>query len=82
MNILSKKEIELVMKFLSNNYPFKRLKVNGLFKRVILINNDSFLLNNKNSKNQLANELISIIRKVFAIDTIEATPLVKLYLNL
>lgn len=82
MNVLSKKEIGLVIKFLNYNYPTRRLKVDGFFKRVILIDTRSFVLNNKNQKESLLNELVSIVRKIFVLNTQESYPLVKLYLNI
>jgi hypothetical protein len=77
------KEKELMLKFLTRNYPVHRIKSNMRFKRsIILENGDVYLLSDKNSTKQLYGKLLNVINIVFSSnDDINKTVL-KEFLNL
>jgi hypothetical protein len=60
-------EKELMLKFLSRNYPVHRIKSNMRFKRTIVMENgEIYLLSDKNSTKILYNKLLDIIKTVFS----------------
>lgn len=56
----------LMMKFLNRNYPVKRVKINGKFKRTIIIEyNQYYQLSDKNSFKLLYSKLYDILKLIF-----------------
>lgn len=65
--MLDTQEKELILKFLTRNYPVIRTKHNMRFKRSIMFeNNDVFFLSDKNSITELRKKLEDVIRIVFS----------------
>jgi len=77
------KEKELILKFLTRNYPVHRIKSNMRFKRsIVLENGEVYQLSDKNNTKQLYDKLFSIIKTVFSSsDDVNKTAL-KDFLNL
>lgn len=79
---MTKKDLELIQKYLNSNYPVQRLKYNGKFKRAILFDNGrTYLLSNKNDKPYLKKEMVIAIETVFGFNSEETNILVSQYLK-
>jgi hypothetical protein len=79
---MTKKDLELIQKYLNRNYPVQRLKYDGKFKRAILFDNGrTYLLSNKNDKPYLKKEMITAIETIFGFNSEETNLLVSQYLK-
>ena len=81
--MLDTQEKELILKFLTRNYPVSRVKHETRFKRSILFeNNESFILSNKNSVKELHQKLSDVIRIVFSSNNETIRIVLNEFLNL
>lgn len=79
---MTKKDLELIQKYLNRNYPVQRLKYDGKFKRAILFDNGrTYLLSNKNDKPYLKKEMVIAIETIFGFNSEETNILVSQYLK-
>jgi hypothetical protein len=79
---MTKKDLELIQKYLNRNYPVQRLKYDGKFKRAILFDNGrTYLLSNKNDKPYLKKEMVIAIETIFGFNSEETNLLVSQYLK-
>lgn len=79
---MTKKDLELIQKYLNRNYPVQRLKYDGKFKRAILFDNGrTYLLSNKNDKPYLKKEMVTTIETIFGFNSEETILLVSQYLK-
>jgi hypothetical protein len=79
---MTKKDLELIQKYLNRNYPVQRLKYDGKFKRAILFDNGkTYLLSNKNDKPYLKKEMVTTIEIIFGFNSEETNLLVSQYLK-
>jgi hypothetical protein len=79
---MTKKDLELIQKYLNRNYPVQRLKYDGKFKRAILFDNGrTYLLSNKNDKPYLKKEMVTAIETIFGFNSEETNLLVSQYLK-
>jgi hypothetical protein len=79
---MTKKDLELIQKYLNRNYPVQRLKYDGKFKRAILFDNGrTYLLSNKNDKPYLKKEMVTTIETIFGFNSEETNILVSQYLK-
>ena len=68
-NMLTDIDKQLMLKFLTRNYPVSRIKHNMRFKRAIIFDDGSIYLLSDDSKHQLIKyKLLDTIKKVFACD--------------
>ncbi len=80
--MMTKKDLELIQKYLNRNYPVQRLKYDGKFKRAILFDNGkTYLLSNKNDKPYLKKEMVTAIETIFGFNSEETNLLVSQYLK-
>jgi hypothetical protein len=80
--MMTKKDLELIQKYLNRNYPVQRLKYDGKFKRAILFDNGrTYLLSNKNDKPYLKKEMVTTIETIFGFNSEETILLVSQYLK-
>lgn len=80
--MMTKKDLELIQKYLNRNYPVQRLKYDGKFKRAILFDNGkTYLLSNKNDKPYLKKEMVTTIEIIFGFNSEETNLLVSQYLK-
>jgi hypothetical protein len=80
--MITKKDLELIQKYLNRNYPVQRLKYDGKFKRAILFDNGRiYLLSNKNDKPYLKKELVTTIEIIFGFNSEETNLSVSQYLK-
>ena len=80
--MMTKKDLELIQKYLNRNYPVQRLKYDGKFKRAILFDNgNTYLLSNKNDKPYLKKEMVRATETVFGFNSEETNILVSQYLK-
>jgi hypothetical protein len=80
--MMTKKDLELIQKYLNRNYPVQRLKYDGKFKRAILFDNGrTYLLSNKNDKPYLKKEMVIAIETIFGFNSEETNILVSQYLK-
>ena len=62
-------EKDIFLKFLSRNYPIRRIKHNMKFKRAIILDRGlPYFLSDEHSNQLIINELIGILREVFSCD--------------
>ena len=79
---MTKKDLELIQKYLNRNYPVQRLKYDGKFKRAILFDNGrTYLLSNKNDKPYLKKEMVTTIETIYGFNSEETILLVSQYLK-
>jgi hypothetical protein len=79
---MTKKDLELIQKYLNSNYPVQRLKYDGKFKRAILFDNGrTYLLSNKNDKPYLKKEMVKATETIFGFNSEETNILVSQYLK-
>jgi hypothetical protein len=79
---MTKKDLELIQKYLNSNYPVQRLKYDGKFKRAILFDNGkTYLLSNKNDKPYLKKEMVTAIETIFGFNSEETNLFVSQYLK-
>ena len=80
--MMTKKDLELIQKYLNSNYPVQRLKYDGKFKRAILFDNGrTYLLSNKNDKPYLKKEMVKATETIFGFNSEETNILVSQYLK-
>ena len=76
-------EIDLMMKFLTRNYPVHRIKYNSRFKRSIILDNDQvYPLSDKNSIKELQPKLMHILKTIFSTSDDINKNVLKNFLNL
>ena len=77
------REKRLMLRFLELNYPVSRIKINGRFKRAIVLENDAaFILGNNSNLLQLQYNLFETLLLVFNCDEATARGVLYNYLNL
>ena len=77
------REKRLMLRFLELNYPVSRVKVNGRFKRAIILENGvAFLLGDNSNLLRLEYNLFEILLLVFNCDEATARSVLYNYLNL
>lgn len=73
----------IMMKFLTRNYPVIRIKDNLRFKRAIILDNGStYFLSDQHSHIQLKNQLIQVLKTVFYCDDLSSRTVLKKFLNI
>ena len=81
--MLDYQEKELILKFLTRNYPVSRVKHNMRFKRCILFeNNEAFILSDKNSVKELHQKLSDFLRIIFSSNNETIKVVLNEFLNL
>ena len=81
--MLDYQEKELILKFLTRNYPVSRVKHNMRFKRSILFeNNEAFILSDKNSVKELHQKLSDVLRIIFSSNNETIKVVLNEFLNL
>lgn len=74
---------ELMLRFLTRNYPVHRIKHNMRFKRTIILDNDEiYQLSDKIATKQLYTKLMKILETVFSSDDKINKDVLKKFLNL
>jgi len=77
------KETDLMLKFLTINYPVHRIKYNTRFKRTIILDNDQiYPLSDKNSLKELHPKLMLILKTIFSTSDDINKDVLKNFLNL
>ena len=76
-------EKELMLKFLTRNYPVHRIKSDMRFKRCIIMETgDKYILSDKNSSKELYGKLLTVLDTVFSSDNETNKTALKDFLNL
>ena len=76
-------ETELMLKFLTRNYPVHRIKYNSRFKRTIILDNEqTYNLSDKNSVKELHPKLMGILKTIFSTSDDINKDVLKNFLNL
>jgi hypothetical protein len=76
-------EKQLILKFLTRNYPVHRIKSNMRFKRTIVIETgETYVLNDKNAIKELYGKLLNVIKIVFSSNDDISKSALKDFLNL
>jgi len=80
--MVTEKDLQLIQKYLSRNYPVERIKYNGKFKRAIVFDNGkTYLLSNDRDKPYLKKQMIEAIQTVFGFSSEDTTILINQYLK-
>jgi len=76
------KETELILRFLSRNYPTYRLKHNMRFKRTIVLEDGQYFLSDKEASKALYFKLLDILKIVFSFEKPTTESALKTFLHL
>ena len=76
-------EKQLILKFLTRNYPVHRIKSNMRFKRsIVMETGEVYLLSDKNATKELYGKLLNVIKIVFSSTDDISKSALKDFLNL
>ena len=82
MNEIDEYSQELMLMFLKQNYPIKRLKDGKHFKRGVIIDSTNVFLSPKSELHKLGIQLTYILDDMFSFSKLEINMVVLKYLNI
>lgn len=80
--MLDKMYEDMIISFLQKNYPVSRIKVNGRFKRAIVLDDGAYFLSDSNSTKPLKTKLINTLKTIFDCDANNSFRLITSALNI
>lgn len=80
--MLYEQDKELILKFLTKNYPVYRIKHNVYFKRAIILDDNTYFLSDEKSLKTLYFKLLDILKIVFSTNKKINEDVLKIFLHL
>jgi hypothetical protein len=80
--MISTIEENMILNFLTSNYPTIRIKHNGRFTRSIRLDDGNVYLLNKTNNNELYTKLLDVLNLVFNTKKLTNQNILKIFLNI
>ena len=80
--MITQKDRDMIVKFLRLNYPVSRIKINGRFKRAIVLDSGIFQLSSKKNYKDLKIHLSKILYIVFNFNYEQTNDIIDNFLGL